>query len=67
MEPRKLRYFVEQARSLLARADDAVTTTRAADRGEVGRLRIGFMSATIYTLPPPLLRDVAARFPAVKL
>jgi DNA-binding transcriptional LysR family regulator len=59
--------FVEQARTLLARADDAIELTRAADRGEVGRLRIGFMSATIYTLLPPLLRDFAARFPAVRL
>lgn len=59
--------FLEQARNLLARADDAIELARAAARGEVGRLRIGFMSGTIYTLLPPLLRDFAARFPAVKL
>lgn len=59
--------FLEQARTLLVRADDAIELARSADRGEVGRLRIGFMSATIYTLLPPLLRDFAARFPAVKL
>ena len=59
--------FLEQARTLLARAQDAIELARAADRGEVGRLTIGFMSATIYTLLPPLLRDFAARFPAVKL
>jgi DNA-binding transcriptional LysR family regulator len=59
--------FLEQARALLARADDAIEVTRAADRGEVGRLRIGFMTASIYTVLPPLLRDFAARSPAVKL
>lgn len=59
--------FLEQARTLLARAEDAIEQARAADRGEVGRLKIGFMSATIYTLLPPLLREFAARFPAVKL
>lgn len=59
--------FLEQARTLLARAEDAIEQARAADRGEMGRLRIGFMSATIYTILPPLLRDFAARFPAVKL
>ena len=59
--------FLEHARTLLARAEDAIELARAADRGEVGRLKIGFMSATIYTLLPPLLRDYAARFPAVKL
>ncbi|HEU0202937.1 MAG TPA: LysR family transcriptional regulator [Burkholderiaceae bacterium] len=59
--------FLEQARALLARTDDAIELARAADRGEVGRLTIGFMSASIYTLLPPVLRDFAARFPAVKL
>jgi DNA-binding transcriptional LysR family regulator len=59
--------FLEQARALLARAADAIEVTRAADRGEVGRLRIGFMTASIYTVLPPLLRDFAARLPAVKL
>jgi DNA-binding transcriptional LysR family regulator len=59
--------FLEQARALLARAGEAIELARAADRGEVGRLRIGFMSATIYTLLPPVLRVFAARFPAVRL
>jgi DNA-binding transcriptional LysR family regulator len=59
--------FLDQARSLLARTEDAIELARAADRGEVGRLRVAFMSASIYTLLPPLLRDFAARFPAVKL
>jgi DNA-binding transcriptional LysR family regulator len=59
--------FLEQAHSLLARAADAIELARAAARGEVGRLRIGFMSATIYTLLPPLLRDFSARYPGVKL
>jgi DNA-binding transcriptional LysR family regulator len=59
--------FLEQARTLLVRAEDAIELARAADRGEVGCLKIGFMSATIYTLLPPLLRDFAARFPAVRL
>src|SRR5262245_19571263 len=59
--------FLEQAHTLLTRAQDAIELARAADRGEVGRLKIGFMSAAIYTILPPLLRDFAARFPAVKL
>lgn len=59
--------FLEQTRTVLARADDAVELARAADRGEVGRIKVGFMSATIYTLLPGVLRDFAAKFPAVKL
>lgn len=59
--------FLEQARSVLARAAEAVETARAADRGEVGRLALGFMSASIYTLLPPVLREFAARHPGVRL
>lgn len=59
--------FFEQARLLLARAQDAVELARAADRGAVGRLRIGFMSGSIYTLLPPLLREYASRYPEVQL
>jgi DNA-binding transcriptional LysR family regulator len=59
--------FLEQARLLLARADDAIELTRAAARGEVGRLTVGFMSASIHTLLPQVLREFAARFPAVRL
>jgi DNA-binding transcriptional LysR family regulator len=59
--------FLEQTRSLLARAEDAVELTRAAARGEVGRLTVGFMSASIHTLLPQVLREFAARFPAVRL
>jgi DNA-binding transcriptional LysR family regulator len=59
--------FLEQARQLLARAGDAVELTRAAERGTVGRLTVGFMSAAIYTLLPQVLREFAARSPQVKL
>ena len=48
--------FVEHARMLLARTSDAIELTRAADRGEVGRLTVGFMSASIVT-PPVLNRE----------
>ena len=59
--------FVEHARMLLARTSDAIELTRAADRGEVGRLTVGFMSASIFTLLPQVLRDFAASYPAVRL
>jgi len=59
--------FLDQARGVLARAAEAVETARAADRGDVGRLVIGFMSASIYTLLPPLLRSFAATHPGVRL
>ena len=40
---------------------------QAADRGEIGRLTIGFMSASIFTLLPAVLREFAARHPGVRL
>jgi DNA-binding transcriptional LysR family regulator len=59
--------FLEQARGILARADEAVQLARAADRGDIGRLTIGFMSASIFTLLPAVLREFAARHPGVRL
>ena len=59
--------LLEQARDLLARASEAVQLTQAANRGEVGRLTIGFMSASIFTLMPAVLREYAARHPRVRL
>ena len=59
--------FLAEARAILDRADKAVDLAKAAYRGEVGRLRVGFLAATAYTLLPLVLRDFAARLPAVGL
>jgi DNA-binding transcriptional LysR family regulator len=61
------RAFLDQARVVLARASDAIETARAASRGEVGRLAIGFMSASIYTVLPLILREFASSHPGVRL
>ncbi len=59
--------FLAEARAILARAGEAVQLARAADRGEVGKLVIGFMSAGVYTLLPPVLREFAASHSRVRL
>lgn len=59
--------FLEQARAILARAAEAVQLVQAADRGEIGRLTIGYMSASVFTLLPAVLREFAARHPGVRL
>lgn len=59
--------LLEQARSILARAGEAVQLVQAADRGEIGRLAIGYMSASIFTLLPAVLREFAAQHPGVRL
>ena len=61
------RAFLDQARVVLARASDAIDTVRAASRGEAGRLAIGFMSASIYTVLPLALREFASSHPGVRL
>lgn len=59
--------FLEEARQTLARADGAVERARRASRGEVGRLAVGFLANTAYTLLPLVLRDFTRRFPGVTL
>jgi len=41
--------FLESARDVLHRAEEAEKNARKAARGEVGRLEIGYMIATVYT------------------
>jgi DNA-binding transcriptional LysR family regulator len=59
--------FLGEARDILDRASRAVDLTQAAYRGEVGRLTVGFLASTAYTLLPPVLREFVVRFPDVSL
>jgi len=59
--------FLEETRVTLSRAAQAVELARRAQRGEVGRLAVGYLAATAYTLLPLVLRDFARGFPGVKL
>lgn len=59
--------FLAEARDILERTSRAVDLTRAAYRGEVGRLTVGYLAATAYTLLPPVLRTFGTRFPDVSL
>ena len=59
--------FLDEARATLARATQAVETARRAERGEVGRLSVGYLAASAYSLLPLVLRDFARGFPGVKL
>jgi len=59
--------FAERARQILAAADSAVIDSQRAQRGEIGRLAIGFFEHTAYTLLPPILREFRQRFPGVNV
>jgi DNA-binding transcriptional LysR family regulator len=62
------RQFLRDARDILLRADDAVTTVRRAAQGEEGELRLGFVSTAMYSdAVPQMVRDFRSRHPAVAL
>lgn len=48
--------FLEDARKILAQADRAKERTIAADRGEIGRLDVGFFGSVIYQCVPQALK-----------
>ncbi len=59
--------FLEEARATLARAAQAVEAAQRAERGEAGRLAVGYLAATSYTLLPLVLREFSRAVPGVKL
>ncbi|MGH6684512.1 MAG: LysR substrate-binding domain-containing protein [Pseudolabrys sp.] len=60
--------FLESARDVLHRADEAENTARKAARGEVGRLEIGYMIATAYSgLVQRFLRNFQNTHPAIDI
>lgn len=61
------RIFLDDARQIMALSRRARERVKAAARGEVGRLTIGFFGSSIYRTVPTLLRSFTARVPAVEL
>jgi DNA-binding transcriptional LysR family regulator len=61
------RVFLEKAKQILLATDSAVVEAQRAQRGEIGKLAVGFFEQTAYTLLPPILRAFQERFPAVEV
>lgn len=59
-------YFTEVT-AALARLEQAQVRVLQIDRGEVGRLAIGFVSIADYGILPPTLKRFRARFPQVEV
>jgi DNA-binding transcriptional LysR family regulator len=59
--------FLEKARQVLLAADSAIVEAQRAQRGEIGKLAVGFFEQTAYTLLPPILRAFQERFPMVEV
>jgi DNA-binding transcriptional LysR family regulator len=64
-EPGKV--FLDYVNRTFELLGDASRTTRRAQRGEVGRLAVGYINASAYSLLPKLLHDFRADRPDVAL
>jgi len=59
--------FLKEARQILAQSEQAVQIAQRANRGEMGRLAIGFVGSATYSVLPIVLRAFCKRFPEVQL
>jgi DNA-binding transcriptional LysR family regulator len=59
--------FLVYARQVLAQVDQAVRSTQGVQRGELGRLSVGFITSMAYTYLPWVLRVFRSRHPKVEL
>lgn len=59
--------FLEGARRTLATAEIAGHDAQRAERGEIGRLALGFVGSATYAVLPALLRAFRMRYPEVEL
>jgi DNA-binding transcriptional LysR family regulator len=59
--------FYERAREILAAVEDASRLVKRVNRGEVGRLAVGFVGSAMYSLVPEVLGAFASRYADVDL
>jgi DNA-binding transcriptional LysR family regulator len=59
--------FLVYARQVLAQVEQGVRSAQAVQRGETGRLTVGFITSMAYTYLPWVLRVFRSRFPKVEL
>jgi DNA-binding transcriptional LysR family regulator len=59
--------FLKEARLILAHTSHAVRSVQRSNRGEIGRLIIGFVMSATCSILPKILRVYRERFPEVEL
>ncbi|MGI9075518.1 MAG: LysR substrate-binding domain-containing protein [Bryobacteraceae bacterium] len=59
--------FAQEAREVLVRADDAKKRAQLANQGQIGQLRVGFISSAAAILIPPLIIQLRSRYPGIQL
>lgn len=61
------RVFLQEAYKVLADAEQAIVKAQRASRGEIGVLRIGFVTSAAYGKLPEIIRAFRAHYPDVTL
>ncbi|WP_186096517.1 LysR family transcriptional regulator [Burkholderia gladioli] len=61
------RLFLPEARATLEQAARAAQVARLSAQGEIGTLRLGFVSSVLPQLLPTLIRTMHARYPRIAL
>lgn len=59
--------FLKETRAILTRTEQAVELARRADRGEVGRIGVGFVASATYAVLPDVLHRFRVQHPDVEL
>ncbi|KAA9154074.1 LysR family transcriptional regulator [Amycolatopsis acidicola] len=59
--------FLPEARAVVERTAEAISTVQRAARGEVGTLRVAFLASTANHLLPPVVRRFRQRYPDIEL
>jgi DNA-binding transcriptional LysR family regulator len=61
------RVFLDEARAVLGRADEAIKAARAVAGGQRGELRVGYAPSLTVQILPRALRQFQAEFPRVRV
>ncbi|BAY41915.1 LysR family transcriptional regulator (plasmid) [Nostoc sp. NIES-2111] len=59
--------FLETAHRILQEVEQGIQATRQIADGEMGRLKIGFTEATLFSLAPDIIKTYRQRYPQVEL
>ncbi|WP_404790689.1 LysR family transcriptional regulator [Altericista sp. CCNU0014] len=59
--------FLETAYRISQEVEEGIQVARQVDRGEIGRLRIGFTEATLFSIAPDIVKIYRERHPQVEL
>lgn len=59
--------FLETARRIMQEVEEGIQVTKQVAEGAVGKLRIGFTEATLFSLAPDIIKTYRQHYPQVEL